>query len=70
MYENETLIKLMKEIANDEIFDDNQRQLVRIAIRCTAEFMLYDVALKGNSIANAVKEIEKMFPDEYEIGID
>ena len=66
MYENETLIKLMKGIANAEIFDENQRQLVRAAIRCTAKFMLYDVALKGNSIAEATNEIEKMFPDECE----
>ena len=66
MYENETLIKMMKEIANDEIFNENQRKLVRIAIRSTAKFMLYNVALKGNSIAEATNEIEKMFPDEYE----
>ena len=66
MYENETLIELTKEIADDEILDENQRRLVRIAIRCTAKFMLYDVALKGNSIAEATNEIEKMFPDECE----
>ena len=66
MYENETLIKLMKEIANDENFNENQRRLVRIAIRSTAKFMLYDVALKGNSIVEATKEIEKMFPYECE----
>ena len=64
MYENETLIELMKEIANDEIFNENQRRLVRIAIRCAAKFLLYDVALKGNSIVEATNEIEKMFPDE------
>ena len=67
MYENETLIKLLKEIANDEIFDDHQRRVIRIAIRSTAKFMLYDVALKRNSIVEATNEIEKMFPDEYEI---
>ena len=66
MYENETLIKLLKEIANDEIFDDNLRRLIRIAIRSTAKFMLYDVALIGNSIAEATNEIEKMFPEEIE----
>lgn len=64
MYENETLVQLLKEIANDEIFNENQRELVWIAIRCTAKFMLYDVALKGNSIAEATNEIEKMFPYE------
>ena len=64
MYENETLIELMKKIANDEIFNENQRRLVRIAIRCTAKFLLYDVALKGNSIVEATNEIEKMFPDK------
>ena len=67
MYENETLVQLLKEIANDEIFNENQRELVRIAIRCTAKFMLYDVAFMDRSIANAVNELENMFPDEYEI---
>lgn len=64
MYENETLIKLLKEIDRDENFNENQRRLVRIAIRCTAKFMLYDVNLKGGSIADATKEIEKMFPSD------
>ena len=63
MYENETLIKMMKEIANDEIFDEKQRRLVRLAIRCTAKFMLYDVEWRGGSIEGATKEIVKMFPE-------
>ena len=62
MYEKNLFIKLLKEIENDDNFNDNQRQLVRNVIRCTAKFMLYDVALMGNSIAEATKEIEKMFP--------
>lgn len=65
MYENETLIKLLKEIANDEIIDEYGRRLVRHAIRCTAKFMLFET-LKGNSIAKSANEIEKMFPEEYE----
>lgn len=65
MYENETFIKLMKDIENDEIFDNLQRRSIRTAIRCTAKFMLFEV-LKGNSIVNAANEIEKMFPDDNE----
>ena len=66
MYENETVVQLLKEIANDEILDESGRRLVRIAIRCTAKFMLYDVALMGNSIAGPSNESEKRFPDEFE----
>ena len=66
MYENEILVKLLKEIANDEILDEFGRRMVRLAIRATAKFMLYDVALKGHSIADATNEIEEMFPDECE----
>ena len=62
MYEKNLFIKLLKEIANDENFNENQRELVRDAIRCTAKFMLYDVALMGYSIAEATYEIEEMFP--------
>ena len=65
MHENETFIKLINDIENDEIFNDLQRRMVRSAIRCTAKFMLFEV-LKGNSIVKSANEIEKMFPDEFE----
>lgn len=65
MYENETLIKLLKEIANDEIIDEYGRRLVRHAIRCTAHFMVYDVAWKDKSLEQATKELEKMFPEYF-----
>ena len=61
MYENKTFIKLLKEIENDEIFDDLQRGMIRSAIRCTEKFMLFEY-LKGNSIVDSAIEIEKMFP--------
>ena len=66
MYENKTFIKLIREIENDENFNDLQRRMIRSVIRCTANFMFYDVAMKGNSIGKAVDEIEKMFPEEIE----
>ena len=65
MHENETFIKLINDIENDEIFNDLQRRMVRSAIRCTAKFMLFEV-LKGNSIVKSANEIEKMFLDEFE----
>ena len=65
MHENETFIKLISDVENDENFNDPQRRLIRSAIRCTAKFMLFEV-LKGNSIVESANEIEKMFPDEFE----
>ena len=62
MYENETLVQLLKEIANDENLDEFGRQSVRLAIRATAKFMLYDVAWMNKSMTNAVNELENMFP--------
>ena len=65
MNKNETFIELLKNIENDEIFDDLQRGMIRSAIRCTEKFMLFEY-LNGNSIVKAAIEIEKMFPDEFE----
>lgn len=60
-YENNELIKFVKEIDEDGELNRYARENLRIAIRCVASFMMNEY-LENNSIVEAKDAIEKIFP--------